>query len=326
LNGWGNCATTTFERIPKFLSDIVTSRIFLLHALDTLKGIKSEVMGGLDIRFPVLKELATAVDYSDLDTLAPSRSSPATTAVYTWRQVAASAVLSGRDMAINLGSDTAILNVLNLMVTSAAQGLRSRIGGANGIYSTNGDSASGIQGLQDMVTHTSNATPTTGTSGGLSRVTFSDWRNQVSDVADDFSANGITAMHRLWTLTQRGDEVTDIIALTRLVYQNLLTATTSTIQFQMPRTSDEGTLNVGYSNVNYNGAITGIDDGIAADMGYFLMSKYTHWVIHPNANFTLGPAIADRTLDALTWWVKVMGNFCISNSARQGLLRRGDTN
>ena len=155
-----------------FIADIITARIFLLHALAEIKGISQEVAGGLDIRFPVLKELATAEDYTDLDTGTPARASPATTAVYTWRQVRSPIVLSGRDMAVNLGSDRQVLNVLNLMVTSATQGIRDRVGGGSGIFSSNGDSASGIQGLQDMVTHTSNAQPTTGTSGGLSRVTF----------------------------------------------------------------------------------------------------------------------------------------------------------
>src|SRR3990167_3354419 len=322
---WTYLATSTFERIVPFIADIITARIFLLHALAEIKGISQEVAGGLDIRFPVLKELATAEDYTDLDTGAPSRASPATTAVYTWRQVRAPIVLSGRDMAVNLGSDRQVLNVLNLMVTAATQGIRDRVGGGSGIFSSNGDSASGIQGLQDMVTHTSNAQPTTGTSGGLSRVTFTTWRNQVTDVANDFSASGYVELHRLWLRCQRGDEAPDILVFTLSSYLNFLRNATSTLRYNLPLASNEGTLNVGFSNVNYNGAITGLDDGVAADMAYLLMSKYVHWMVHENRNYELGPAIADRTIDGLTWWVYLMANLCISNAARQGLLRRGDT-
>lgn len=323
---WTYLTTSTFERIVSYFSDIVTGRIFLLHALAELKGISQEVQGGVDIRFPVLKELATAEDYSDLDTGAPARANPATTAVYTWRQLRAPVVLSGRDMAINLGSDRAVLNILNLMVTAATQALRSRAGGANGIFSTNGDGATGIQGLQDMLTHASNAQPTTGTSGGLNRASFTDWRNQVVDVADSFSSNGYVELARGWLRAQRGDEAPDILVFTLSSYLNFIRNATATLRFNVPRTSSEGILDVGFSNVNYNGAITGLDDGVAADMAYLLMSKYTHWVVQENRNYELGPAIADREIDGLTWWVYWMGNFCISNMARQTLIRRGDTN
>src|SRR3990167_10528542 len=172
---WTYLATSTFERIVPFIADIITARIFLLHALAEIKGISQEVAGGLDIRFPVLKELATAEDYTDLDTGAPSRASPATTAIYTWRQVRAPIVLSGRDMAVNLGSDASVSSVLTAMLNAAILGLRGQVGGANGIFSANGDGATGIQGLQNMVTHAANAQPTTGTSGGLNRATYADW-------------------------------------------------------------------------------------------------------------------------------------------------------
>lgn len=323
---WSYLATTTFERMSSLVSDIVSTRIFLLHALDELKGVKKEFMGGLDIRLLVLKELATAEDYTDLDTAAPARANPLTTAVYTWRQVRAPIVLSGRDMAVNLGSDAAVSSVLTAMLNAAILGLRGRIGGLSGIFSTNGDSASGIQGLQDMVTHASNAQPTTGTSGGINRATYSDWRNQVVDIADDFSANGYAELTRLWLRCQRGDEVPDILVFTLASYLNFIRNATSSIQFNLPLTSNDGMLNVGFSNINFNGAITGYDDGVVADAAYLLMSKYLHWMVHENRNFEMGPAVADRTLDGLTWWVYFMGNLGIDNMARQGLARRGDTN
>jgi len=331
---WTYLATSTFERVAPFMADIITSRIFLLHASAELKGISQEVQGGLDIRFPVLKELATAEDYSDLAAGAPSRASPATTAVYTWRQVRSAIVLSGRDMAINLGSDRAVLNVLNMMVTAATQGIRDRVGGSSGIFSTNGDGATGIQGLQDMLTHSGNAQPTTGTSGGLNRATFPTWRNQVVDVANDFSANGYQGLAELWLRSQRGDEVPDILVMNLANYLNFLNNATPTSssnfasagRVNIPATSNAAILNVGFSNVNYNGAITGLDDGVVADASYLINSKYYHWVIHENRNYELGPAIADRAIDGLTWWVYLMANQCISNMARHGLLRRGDTN
>ena len=147
------------------------------------------------------------------------------------------------------------------------------------------------------------------------------------DVANDFSANGYTSMNSLYTLTQRGDETTDIIVLTRLAYLNFINNATGTIRYNVPLTSSVGgNLDVGFSNITFLGAVMGHDDGVPADNGYFLNSKYVHYLVHPQRDMELGPMVMTPTQDALTGWVFHAGNLTMSNMGRQGLLRRGDTN
>ena len=94
---WTYLAATTFERIAPFIADNVTSRIFLLHVLEQ-NGMKQTVNGGLQLVFPVFKELPAAQSYADLDTLDVSRANPVTTAIYNWKQLAVPVTISGRDM------------------------------------------------------------------------------------------------------------------------------------------------------------------------------------------------------------------------------------
>lgn len=325
---WNYLAATTFERIAPFIADNITNRIFLLHILDQA-GQKQRVNGGLNLVFPVLKELPTAQAYSDMGNLDVSRADPATVAVYNWKQIAAPVTISGRDMLINSGSDVAIQKALRLFIEAAELSVRNALADATtGIFSSNDEDAAGITGLQNLITHTSNATPTSGTAGNLSRATYTFWRNQVADVADDFSANGYYRMHDLYTLCTRGDETPNVICLTRATYLNFLRNATSTIRYntpQQPATAVEGTLNVGWGNVTFLGATMGYDDACPADNGYMLNCKYVNWVCHTLRELELGPFVIPQTQDSISAHIFFAGNLCINNMARQGLLRRGDT-
>lgn len=323
---WNYVATSTVERLAPFIADNATARIFALNALIDA-GMQQEVPGGNELYFPVLKELQTAQAYSDLDPLDVSRADPTTVAKYNWKQLAVPVMISGRDMAINSGDDVAITRVMDLFVESAVLGLRDGLANSTtGIMSDNGESDKGITGLQNLITHTSNAAPTSGSPGGLDRSVYSFWRNQVADVADDFSANGITQMHTLYNACTRGDEKPDVIVLTRSTFNNYLINLQGTFTTNFPLTGSLGKLDAGKAEISFNDAILGFDDYTAADHGYFLNSRYLHYVVHPMRNIEMGALVKPSNQDALVGHMLFMGNLCMSNQARQGLLRRGDTN
>jgi len=328
LKTWDYLATSTLERISPYIADNATGRIFLLHVLEE-NGMKSSVMGGRQLVFPVFKELSTATAYTDLDLLTVARANPTTPAIYNWKQLAVPIQVSGRDMLINSGSDVAVSNLLVTFAETAIASLREGLDDAtNGIHSSNDETVAGVTGLQNLLTHTANATPTSGTAGNLDRAVYTFWRNQVSDVANAFgtSSGGYAAMHALWTLCTRGDEVPDIIELTRLTFNNYVRNATTTIRLNTPLTSPGGVLDIGFGSVTFQTAIVGFDDYIPPDFGYFLCSKYVHWVTHPQRDVEVGSFVMTPTLDALSAHVFWAGNLCFSNMARHGVLRRGDTN
>lgn len=326
---WTYLAATTFERIAPFIADNITSRIFLLHILNE-SGMKQEVQGGLQLIFPVFKELPTASAYTDLDTLSVARANPTTVARYNWKQVAAPVTISGRDMVINSGSDVAITNVLTHFIEASEAAMREALDDATtGIHSTNDETSSGVTGLQNLITSTASATPTSGTAGGLDRSTFTFWRNNVVNVASTFATTGYAGMHNLYLQCTRGDETPDVIELTRSTYLNFLRNSTTNLRYNVqggPMVGNTGLLDVGWSAVSFLGAIMGYDDNVPANVGYFLNSKYVHYVVHPQRNIELGPFVMPVSQDAITAHIYWAGNLCMSNMSRQGLLLNGDTN
>jgi len=326
---WGYLATSTFERISPAIADNATGRIWLIHALRQA-GMEQEVPGGNEIYFPVLKELQTAQAYSDLDVLDVSRADPTTTAKYNWKQLAVPIMISGRDMAINSGDDVRITRILTLFIESAVLSLRNGIADSTtGIFSDNDESAAGLTGLQNLLTSTSSSTPTTGTAGNLNRATYDFWRNQVRNVSSDFSANGFTRMHQLYLDCTRGDETPDVMVLTRAAYANYLINLTATTRHNQPLTTAKNRVDNSPDMITFAGtdALIGFDDNCPADNGYFLNAKYTHFVVHPERNVEVGAFVDLRpTQDAIATQAFFMGNFAMSNMARQGLLLNADTN
>jgi hypothetical protein len=232
-------------------------------------------------------------------------------------------------MLINANDEARVTKVLTTFIESAVLSLREAIANATtGIFSSNDESAAGITGLQNLLTHTSNATPTSGISGNLNRATYTFWRNQVANVASDFSANGYLQMLTLYLAASRGDETPNVICLTRSAYTNYVRNLTATISYNQPLTASQGTLDANSGKVTYAGtnALIGFDDYVPANAGYMLNSKYVHFVVHPDRNAEVG-AFVDLTprQDAIATQVRWAGNLCISNMARQGLLLNADT-
>jgi hypothetical protein len=317
------------ERISPIIADNATGRIWLIDALRRA-GMDEEVPGGNELHFPVLKELQSVKAYRDLDPLDVNRADPVTIAKYELKQLAVPVQISGRDMLINSGDDVRMTNLLSLFVDSAILAVRSGLSDATtGIYSSNTESDAGVTGLQNLLTHTSNSTPTSGTAGGLNRATYSFWRNQVANVSSDFSANGFTQMNTLYVNCSRGDERPDVIVLTRSAYINYIINLTGTISYNQPLTSSRREIDAAPSDVYFAGtnALLGFEDGVPANQGFFLNSKYTHFITHPQRNIEVGSFVDMRpTQDAIATQVLWAGNFCMSNMARQGLLLNADTN
>ena len=231
-------------------------------------------------------------------------------------------------MMINSGSDVAMTSILTLFVEAALTAARNQAGGANGIFSANNEASRGITGLQTFLSFNAadNTAPTTGTVGNLDRSTRTYWRNRVVNVSSDFSVNGYDGMIDAYTQCQRGDEVSDVIAFNRASYFNYIRNGINNQRFVTPLTSQENILNIGFSNVTFLNALIGPDDGVPANRGYMLTSKYVHWMVHAMREFELGPVAFTPTLDALSGWLFFGGNLGFSAMTPHALLLNTDTN
>lgn len=311
------------EALEPNLFDNVSTRTSLLYCLKE-KGAIKRVGGSANLSFKILKELPSTEGYSDLEALTPVRADPVTRAIYEWKQLECPIQVSGRDM-IQTG-DAAVPDLLELMIQAAEISMRDAIGGSSvGIYSDGTESTlNKITGLQ---THLTTST-TTGTLGGLSRATLSVWQHQLSNVSSAFDTNGLNRMTTLYRTCSRFDEVPDIIVLNGSTFDNFLAELTRSFSVNLPMqlgAGNQAMIDAGFPNVRWFGALVFHDDGVPANRGYFLNSKYVNLYVRDGRDAEITDFIKSRNYDDLVAYILWAGNLVNTNLARNGLLQNSDT-
>jgi hypothetical protein len=313
------------DEAQPILFDNVSSRTALLYRLKDMGAIV-KTGGKPHLRFNILKELPTALGYSDLDVLTPVRGDPVTSAIYEWKQIAVPVQVSGLDMIKTPEGNE--IDLVEMFMQSAEIAMRDAIGGSTlGIFSSAAETnPRAITGLQNMLT----SSTTTGVVGGLSRVSLSTWRHQSSNVSSDFSANGLARFRTLYRTCSRFDETPDTIVLNGSTMDNFETACTGTITMNLPLSGigpgDERMIDAGFGNIRFKGALVFADDGCPANYGYFLNTrKYYRLFVREGRDAEIGDFVKSQTADDLVTYVLWAGNAAMTNLGRNGSLLNGDT-
>jgi len=313
------------DEVEPILFDNISSRTALLYRMKDMGAI-IKTGGKPHLRFNILKELPTAVGYSDLDTLTPVRGDPTTSVIFEWKQIACPVQVSGLDMIKTPEGNE--IDLVEMFLQSAEISMRDSIGGSTlGIFSDAAETdVRKITGLQNMLT----TSTTTGTVGGLSRVTTTAWRHQAANVSSDFSANGLARIRTLYRQCSRFDETPDTIVLNGSSMDNFESNLQGTLTMNMPLVGvgagDERMLDVGYSNIRYKGALVFADDGCPANYGYFLnLAKYVRLFVREGRDAEIGDFVKSQNRDDLVTYVLWAGNAVITNLARNGVLLNSDT-
>ena len=313
------------DEAEPILFDNVSTRTALLYRLKDMGAI-IKTGGKPHLRFNILKELPTAVGYTDLDILTPVRGDPVTSAIYEWKQVAVPVQVSGLDMIKTPEGNE--IDLVEMFLQSAEIAMRDAIGGSSiGIFSSAAeDNLRAITGLQNMLT----SSTTTGTVGNLNRATLMPWRHQSANVSSDFSANGLARFRTLYRQCTRFDESIDTIVLTGATMDNFESALTSTFTVNLPLlgvgAGDQRMIDAGFGNIRYKGALLFADDGCPANYGYFLnVAKYYRLFVREGRDAEIGDFIKSQSKDDLSTYVLWAGNAAMTNLGRNGVLLNGDT-
>lgn len=313
------------ELASDVIFDNVTTRTSLLYAYNLLGAI-DKVGGRPHLRFNILKELPTATGYSDLDTLTPERADPVTSAVYEWKQLAAPVQVSGLDM-IKTGDD-GVEDLLALIITAAETALRESIGGSSiGIFSSADETnVRAITGLQNIL----GTSTTTGTVGNISRATQTNWQHQSANVSNAFATNGLNRFRTLYRQCSFFDETPNVIVLNGSTLDNFERDLTSTFQVNLPIMGISGgndmMIDAGFPNIRYKGALIFADDGVPANVGYFLqLGRYLRLVVRQGRESELGDFVKAQNKDDLVAWVYAALNQVATKLKSMGILQNGDT-
>lgn len=306
--------TMTIESRTREIADGVTESNALLERLSKKENGHRTISGGTSI----LQELSYAentnyIRYSGMETLPIAEQEEFTAASFAWKQAACAIPMSGLDRLKNSGKE-AFINLAAARMTNAERTMRNNITGD--LYS-NGTATSSKQigGLQLLVSDT----PTTGTVGGISRDSYTFWRNVMNSAANQSATTIQANMYTTWLSLVRGSEGPDLIVTDNLYWQAYNLSLTANQRFTDPDMAE-----LGFRNLMFQNAPVILDGGYGgscpASHMYFLNTDYIHFCTHADRNFVpLGGKRFSTNQDADVTLLAWAGNATLSNAFMQGV-------
>lgn len=306
-------ATTTIESRSGVIADNVTKNNALLARLKQ-KGKIKKVSGGSTI----LQELSYAENgnfgwYSGYDLLPVAAQDVLSAAQFAYKQAAVPVVISGLEKLQNAGKEQ-MIDLLESRMEVAEATMVNRI--SEGLYSDGtGYGGKQLTGLQAAII----ATPTSGTYGGIDRLSWPFWRNQVSATGALTATNVQARMNGLWASMVRGKDRPDLIVFDNNCWSTFMASLQPLQRFTDPKMAD-----LGFASVKFMDADVVLDGGLGgfspANIGYFLNTDYLFFRPHADRNMvplTPGARVAtnqDAEVSIIGW----AGNLTCSNMSLQG--------
>jgi hypothetical protein len=311
--------TTTLRNRTGKLADNVTENNALLNRLKKRGKVKTVSGGRSIVQELEYAENSTYKRYSGYETLNISPSDVFTAAEFDYKQAAVAVSISGLEQLQNTG-ENAIIDLLGSRIRNAEKTMMNNI--AADCYSDGvADGGKQIGGLQLLVSKT----PTSGTVGGIDRLTWSFWRNKATVSGSPASAANIQdRMNSMALSLVRGTDRPDLIVADTNYYQFYLNSLQAIQRITNP---DMGA--AGFTSLQYFGhggaADVVLDGGIGGacptNTMYFLNTDYIFFRPHADRNMVpLGDERFAVNQDAMVKLIGFAGNMTLSNASLQGVL------
>lgn len=269
---------TTLEQRSGQIADNVAKNNALLMRLKQKGNVRPFSGGRLIYEELSFAENANGGWYSGYDVLPVSPSDVISAAEFNIKQLAVPVIISGLEKLQNSGKE-GLIDLMESRVKVAEATMANLI--SDGLYSDGtGSGGKELTGLDAAVPQD----PTTGTYGGISRVSYTFWRSQLNDPGSTPTSTTIQGeMNELWASCCRGSDRPDLIMAGSTVWATYM----SSLQ-AIQRFTDASSANLGFPTVKFMDADVVLDGGIggfatATDM-YFLNTKYLHFRPHRDCN------------------------------------------
>jgi len=313
---------STIEQRSRKVADNVTKNNALLTQLEKKGRIKT-ISGGTSIIEELsFAENGNAAFYSGYDLLPVAAQDVISAAQFSLKQAAVPVVISGLEELMNMGKEE-MFDLLEARL-SVAEGTMANLL-SQGLYG-DGTAFSGksITGLDAAVESTATASQTS-TYGGISRTTWSFWRNYSTGSITLPTATNIQAtLNTGWANVTRGTDTPDFLIMDNN-YWSIYMGSLQAIQ----RFTTSETANAGFQTIKFMNADVYLDGGIGGfaytnsttgGSCYLLNSKYLKYRPHsarnmvplsPNKRYAINQ---DAEVQILAW----AGNLTCSGARFQG--------
>jgi hypothetical protein len=227
------------------------------------------------------------------------------TAVYNWKYCYGNAVLWGAQIDMNADSKFRKHKLVEEVILNAEETMVNAVGAA--LFNTADDDS--VDGLPKLITDDG----TTTTVGGLSTVTYPNWKNQFVNVgADD---NLQLKMAELYRKCTRGLSAPDLIVTTPELYGQYEAGLTALQRFTNPKLADAG-----FEALKFHGADVIFDENCPANRMYFLNTKAIAFNFHRDQMFKVGKMEKLFGQEKYSWPVTAMCNFSVRSRRDLGVL------
>lgn len=317
--------STTIQARGSALADNVAKNNALLMKMKERGNVKPFSGGNVILEEIMYNDTSTlnAGSYSGYDTIDITPNSPISAAHFDIKQYAAAVSISGLEMLQNSGKEQ-IIDLLEGRIQVAEAQLQNQI--SAGLYSDgSGNGGKDIVGLAAAIS----TTPSSGSYGGISRNTWSFWRNVAFDSTTDggaaaTSANIQSYMNRVAVQLVRGTDRPDLIVADNNYYRLYLESLQAIQRIGNTDSGGSGFTSLKYFGAGFNCDVY-LDGGIGGSSPtnrmYFVNTKYLKFRPHRDRNFTaIGGDRQSVNQDAIVRLMGWAGALTCSGAQFQGVL------
>lgn len=305
--------TTTLRNHPTEVADNVSDHNALYNRLKSRGKIKT-VGGGYEIVRPLdYAENATYQRFSGYDTLNIAASDVISAAKYDWVQAAVHITASGRELAMNGGSE----KLIDLAETRTKNALRTAANNMSVDLYGSGSLTNQMGGLAHII-----QTNGQGTVGGINSATYTFWRNQFSELSGTGTWSKSTIkgqMNAVWLSLVRGGDKPDLVVMSH----DFFSAYWESLQ-DLQRYASADSATAGFQSLKYVTSDVIFDSntnfGTTAERAYFLNTNYLELCVMRGLNWETMDEKMSVNQHAVVIPVLWMGQLVCSNRSLQGIM------
>jgi hypothetical protein len=276
--------------------------------------------GGANITNPLIfgrNPNVTSMQY--YDTVPMAQTDEFNTAGYGWSRVVGSLIMSDQEEDENKGPE-AIFKLLTAKLDVLEESIQDKFNSY--LYGAGG--GTDPNGLANLIPDD----PTTGTLGGISRVTETQWRTSAYQFGGNLDATNIEEAFDdvLMDLKLKNDKP-NIMITGRNMMRTYRQAVRDKLVINMADTkSGKAMYDLGFEGVSHNGIPMVYDEDCGVNRVYFINSKYLRLHILKGVNMKVKELVAPWNLDAIGRRVVWQGQWCLWRAFRtHAVLRNGTT-
>lgn len=266
--------------------------------------------GGYDISNPlIVGRNPNVASYEYYDQLPVAQTNEFATVRYRWSRIAGTVIISDQEEDENKG-DLAIFKLLTKKMEVLEESIKEKF--SDYLYGAGG----GVDplGLASLIPDD----PTTGSLGGISRVTETQWRTSSYNFAGGLTASNIEEAFDdiLMDLTLKNDKP-DLILAGRNIYRLYRAAVRDKTVIQISGTNGKAMMDLGFDGVMHQKVPILYDEDCPVNKCYFINSKFLRLHILKGVNMKVKQLSAPWDTDAHGSRVVWQGQWCLWNAFRK---------